>query len=59
MSATGIRQSHGYLAPGAGHTWTPENRLRHARFTGIRTDKDARQVVHESRALARLNISKC
>jgi bifunctional non-homologous end joining protein LigD len=27
--------------------WTPENRLRHARFTGIRSDKDARDVVRE------------
>jgi bifunctional non-homologous end joining protein LigD len=27
--------------------WTPENRLRHARFTGIRSDKDAREVVRE------------
>ena len=27
--------------------WTPENRLRHPRFTGIRSDKDAREVVRE------------
>ena len=25
--------------------WTPENRLRHPRFAGIRSDKDAREVV--------------
>jgi bifunctional non-homologous end joining protein LigD len=28
--------------------WTPENRLRHPRFTGIRSDKDARDVVREN-----------
>jgi ATP-dependent DNA ligase len=28
--------------------WTPENRLRHPRFAGIRTDKDARDVVLEA-----------
>jgi bifunctional non-homologous end joining protein LigD len=27
--------------------WTPDNRLRHPRFTGIRSDKDARDVVRE------------
>jgi DNA ligase D-like protein (predicted ligase) len=27
--------------------WTPENRLRHPRFAGIRSDKDARDVVRE------------
>jgi ATP-dependent DNA ligase len=27
--------------------WTPENRLRHPRFTGLRSDKDARDVAHE------------
>jgi ATP-dependent DNA ligase len=27
--------------------WTPDNRLRHARFVGIRADKDAREVVRE------------
>jgi ATP-dependent DNA ligase len=27
--------------------WTPENRLRHPRFAGIRSDKDAREVVRE------------
>jgi DNA ligase D-like protein (predicted ligase) len=27
--------------------WTPENRLRHPRFAGIRTDKDARYVMRE------------
>lgn len=27
--------------------WTPENRLRHARFAGFRSDKDAREVVRE------------
>jgi ATP-dependent DNA ligase len=27
--------------------WTPEDRLRHPRFAGIRTDKDARDVVRE------------
>ena len=27
--------------------WTPENRLRHARFAGIRSDKDAREVVRD------------
>jgi bifunctional non-homologous end joining protein LigD len=28
--------------------WTPDNRLRHPRFTGIRSDKDARDVVREN-----------
>jgi len=27
--------------------WTPNNRLRHTRFAGIRSDKDAREVVRE------------
>jgi bifunctional non-homologous end joining protein LigD len=27
--------------------WTPENRLRHPRFFGIRSDKDASEVVRE------------
>jgi ATP-dependent DNA ligase len=27
--------------------WTPENRLRHSRFAGFRSDKDAREVVRE------------
>jgi bifunctional non-homologous end joining protein LigD len=27
--------------------WTPENRLRHPRFAGIRGDKDSREVVRE------------
>jgi ATP-dependent DNA ligase len=27
--------------------WTPDNRLRHPRFGGIRSDKDARDVVRE------------
>jgi DNA ligase D-like protein (predicted ligase) len=27
--------------------WTPENRLRHSRFAGIRSDKDASDVVRE------------
>jgi bifunctional non-homologous end joining protein LigD len=27
--------------------WTPENRLRHPRFAGIRSDKDAREIVGE------------
>ena len=28
--------------------WTPENRLRHPRFGGIRSDKEARDVVREN-----------
>ena len=28
--------------------WTPDNRLRHPRFTGIRSDKEAREVRHEN-----------
>jgi ATP-dependent DNA ligase len=28
--------------------WTPENRLRHARFAGIRKDRDTRDVVREN-----------
>jgi ATP-dependent DNA ligase len=28
--------------------WTPENRLRHPRFAGIRSDKDARKVVRDT-----------
>jgi ATP-dependent DNA ligase len=27
--------------------WTPENRLRHPRFVGIRSDKNAREVMRE------------
>ena len=27
--------------------WTPEHRLRHPRFAGIRSDKDAGEVVRE------------
>jgi bifunctional non-homologous end joining protein LigD len=27
--------------------WTPDNRLRHPRFAGIRADKDPREVVRE------------
>jgi DNA ligase D-like protein (predicted ligase) len=27
--------------------WTPQNRLRHPRFAGIRSDKDAREVLRE------------
>jgi bifunctional non-homologous end joining protein LigD len=27
--------------------WTPDHRLRHARFAGIRNDKDAREVTFE------------
>jgi len=27
--------------------WTPENRLRHARFGGIRSDKDAHEVTRD------------
>jgi ATP-dependent DNA ligase len=30
--------------------WTPENRLRHARFAGIRSDKDARDVTRDGTA---------
>src|SRR5207253_2243142 len=30
--------------------WTPENRLRHPRFVGIRSDKDARDVIREDAA---------
>ena len=30
--------------------WTPENRLRHPRFAGFRSDKDAREIVRESRS---------
>jgi ATP-dependent DNA ligase len=33
--------------------WTPENRLRHARFAGIRSDKDARDVTRDSTAQSR------
>jgi DNA ligase D-like protein (predicted ligase) len=29
--------------------WTPENRLRHARFAGIRADQDAREVTREDK----------
>jgi bifunctional non-homologous end joining protein LigD len=27
--------------------WTRDNRLRHARFAGIRSDKDARDVTRD------------
>jgi hypothetical protein len=29
--------------------WTPDNRLRHPRFVGVRSDKDARHVRANSR----------
>ena len=32
--------------------WTPENRLRHSRFAGFRSDQDARDVVREELTLA-------
>jgi ATP-dependent DNA ligase len=32
--------------------WTPENRLRHPRFAGIRSDKDARDVLREDDPIA-------
>ena len=28
--------------------WTPANHLRHARFVGLRDDKNAREVVRET-----------
>jgi DNA ligase D-like protein (predicted ligase) len=31
--------------------WTPEDRLRHPRFAGIRSDKEAREVVREELTL--------
>lgn len=31
--------------------WTPESRLRHPRFAGVRSDKDAREVVREELTL--------
>jgi ATP-dependent DNA ligase len=34
--------------------WTPDNRLRHPRFVGIRSDKDAREVLHEHFDASRL-----
>jgi ATP dependent DNA ligase C terminal region len=33
--------------------WTPENRLRHPRFAGIRSDKDARDVMRDGTAQSR------
>jgi len=30
--------------------WTPDNRLRHAQFVGIRSDKDAREVTRDGAA---------
>jgi bifunctional non-homologous end joining protein LigD len=27
--------------------WTPEDHLRHARFVGLREDKDSREVTRE------------
>jgi bifunctional non-homologous end joining protein LigD len=27
--------------------WTPDHRLRHSRFAGIRSDEDARDVMRE------------
>jgi bifunctional non-homologous end joining protein LigD len=27
--------------------WTPDNHLRHSRFIGLRTDKEAKSVVRE------------
>src|SRR5262249_25890868 len=35
--------------------WTPEARLRHPRFAGIRSDKDAREVVREDEIVLDLN----
>ena len=37
--------------------WTPDNRLRHARFAGIRSDKDARDVVREDDLYSRIRAS--
>jgi ATP-dependent DNA ligase len=31
--------------------WTPENRLRHPQFAGIRSDKDAREAVRDDPGL--------
>jgi hypothetical protein len=28
--------------------WTPDGHLRHSKFVGLREDKDAREVLHES-----------
>jgi bifunctional non-homologous end joining protein LigD len=28
--------------------WTPDERLRHAAFVGLRTDKEANEVVRET-----------
>ncbi|MBV8773423.1 MAG: hypothetical protein JO166_14005 [Deltaproteobacteria bacterium] len=33
--------------------WTPENRLRHPRFVGLRSDKEARDVVREQSVAVR------
>jgi ATP-dependent DNA ligase len=32
--------------------WTPDNKLRHPRFAGIRSDKDARDVLREDNPIA-------
>jgi bifunctional non-homologous end joining protein LigD len=32
--------------------WTPKSRLRHSRFTGIRSDKDASEVIREGKPKA-------
>jgi bifunctional non-homologous end joining protein LigD len=37
--------------------WTPDNRLGHARFAGIRSDKDARDVVREDDLYSRIRAS--
>jgi bifunctional non-homologous end joining protein LigD len=36
--------------------WTPENRFRHPRFVGIRSDKDAREVVREEATFRRQSV---
>ena len=47
MTATGIANQQTPCAGGWVHTWTADNRLRHPRFAGIRSDKDAREVTRE------------
>jgi len=47
MNATGIAFVTDALRAGLGPYMDPENRLRHPRFAGIRSDKDAGEVVRE------------
>lgn len=50
MRENGARWVRPELVVQIGFTeWTRDGRLRHPRYLGLRTDKDARDVVRETR----------